>query len=110
MTNNKHTEPCVEVEVVKRDVEHLIKDVNKLENNIKQQDASIKTLEKEMQDVKNVNTFLLKEVKEFLDVKNKIQNTILKYVSKIVVSTFIVGLIVLLINYKDLLLKFLKLG
>ena len=107
---NKNHEPCVEVELVKKDVEHLTKDVEKLEKTNEEQDASIKTLEKDMQDVKNVNTFLLKEVKEFIDVKNKINGIILKYVTRVFFSVFTVGAIILLINYKDIILKFLKIN
>jgi hypothetical protein len=105
---NKHTEPCTEVELLKKDVDYLAKAVEKLEKNEEEQDSSLKNLEMDMQDVKNVNTFLLKEVKEIIDVKNKINAIILKYVSKVFFTVFIIGALVLLIQYKDFFLKLLK--
>lgn len=113
MANTKHTdhtELCTEGELIKRDLEHLSKDFEKHDKHTEEQDDSIKELQHEMQDVKNVNTFLLKEVKEIIDVKNKINMIILKYVTKVFFTIFFIGLFTLLIKYKDSILELLKLN
>lgn len=109
MAQNKHTEPCTEIELVKKDIAYLDKAVTKLEKHDENKSTTITNMEKELQEVKNVNTFLLKEVKEFLDVKKKINDIILKYVSKVFFIVFIVGAVTLLIKFKDEILHLLNL-
>lgn len=105
----KHTDPCTELELVKKDIDHLTEKVLKVETVI---DGDIKqdlsTIKQDVDEIKTVNAFLAKEVKEIIDVKNKINTTILKYVSKFVFIIFSIGVIIILIKYGPLVLKLLK--
>lgn len=118
----KHTEPCTELELVKKDMEYLTKSITKIEDHQKEQDDDrsdirhnldgakddVSNVTKDVSEIKTVNAFLAKEVKEIMDVKKKINLVILKYVSKFIFIILSMGSIVLLIKYGPLILKLLK--
>ena len=77
MVNNKHTEPCTELELVKKDVEYLNKSVTKQDIKHEKVEKDLTAVQKDLDEVKTVNSFLAKEIKEIMDVKKKIDNNFL---------------------------------
>ena len=80
MAVKKEHDTCSNVKIVEREVEHLNKAVEKNENHALEHDKEIQALKNEITEVKTVNTFLAQQVKDIINIKNKISDHSIYYI------------------------------
>jgi len=96
MSRREQHEQCSEIKVVENEIEHIRGHIAKIEDKIDDRDREFQNLKVELNEYKVVNTYLADKVKEILNIKEKINSTVIKYFAIIVIS------IILFVVVKDI--------
>ncbi len=81
---------------MENEIEHIRENIEKIEGKIDDRDKQFQDLKVELNEYKVVNTYLADKVKEILNIKEKINSTVIKYFAIIVIS------IILFVVVKDI--------